>query len=123
MCGGKRVILDTPYSNGYYIEPTIIEGLHYTCRTNQEEIFGPVVTITPFDTEEEVIANGKQCGIWTFGHYMDRKHNPCTSFGTPFGKWYSMDKYMAESGFTHTIWRNESVWCRARGRLQSIGFF
>jgi aminomuconate-semialdehyde/2-hydroxymuconate-6-semialdehyde dehydrogenase len=71
LCGGKRVILDAPYSNGYYIEPTIIEGLHYTCRTNQEEIFGPVVTITPFDTEEEVLqmANSVEYGlsatIWT----------------------------------------------------------
>jgi aminomuconate-semialdehyde/2-hydroxymuconate-6-semialdehyde dehydrogenase len=71
LCGGNRKILDTPYNSGFYIEPTIIEGLHYTCRTNQEEIFGPVVTITPFDTEEEVItmANSVEYGlsatIWT----------------------------------------------------------
>ena len=37
------------------MEPTIIEGLAFDCRTNQEEIFGPVVTIMPFDTEEEVV--------------------------------------------------------------------
>lgn len=71
LFGGNRKILDSPYNNGFYIEPTIIEGLHYTCRTNQEEIFGPVVTITPFDTEEEVInmANSVEYGlsatIWT----------------------------------------------------------
>ncbi len=71
LCGGKRKILHSPYENGYYIEPTVIEGLSYTCRTNQEEIFGPVVTITPFDTEEEVItmANSVEYGlsatIWT----------------------------------------------------------
>ena len=71
LCGGKRKILEGKYENGYYIEPTIIEGLHYLCRTNQEEIFGPVVTITPFDTEEEVLtmANSTQYGlaatIWT----------------------------------------------------------
>lgn len=71
LCGGKRVTFSDPYQNGYYIAPTIIEGLSYTCKTNQEEIFGPVVTITPFDTEEEVItmANSVEYGLaatlWT----------------------------------------------------------
>lgn len=71
LTGGKRVILEGEFAEGYYIEPTVIEGLAYDCRTNQEEIFGPVVTITPFDTEEEVLmmANSTQYGlsatIWT----------------------------------------------------------
>ncbi len=71
LCGGNQVHLEAPYNNGYYIEPTVIEGLEYTCRTNQEEIFGPVVTITPFDTEEEVLtmANSVEYGlastVWT----------------------------------------------------------
>ena len=71
LTGGKRVVLDAPYNEGYYIAPTVIEGLSYDCRTNQEEIFGPVVTLTPFDTEEEVLmmANstiyGLSATIWT----------------------------------------------------------
>ena len=71
LTGGERVILDGEYKEGYYLRPTVIEGLDYTCRTNQEEIFGPVVTITPFDTEEEVLkmANSTQYGLaatlWT----------------------------------------------------------
>jgi len=71
LSGGHQVNLPAPYDNGYYIAPTVIEGLAYDCRTNQEEIFGPVVTITPFDTEEEVLmmANSTQYGlsatIWT----------------------------------------------------------
>lgn len=71
LTGGQRVHLAAPYDQGYYIEPTIIEGLSYDCRTNQEEIFGPVVTITPFDTEEEALmmANSTEYGlagtIWT----------------------------------------------------------
>lgn len=56
LCGGKRVILSGEQAGGYYIEPTIIEGLGHDCRTNQEEIFGPVVTIAPFDNEEEALA-------------------------------------------------------------------
>ena len=42
------------FKNGYFIEPTIIEGLSVSCKTNQEEIFGPVVCLIPFKTEEEV---------------------------------------------------------------------
>ncbi|MEN9303158.1 MAG: hypothetical protein RL264_1587 [Bacteroidota bacterium] len=71
LTGGKRVQLAAPYDKGYYLEPTVIEGLAYNCRTNQEEIFGPVVTITPFETEEEVLmmANSTEYGlaatVWT----------------------------------------------------------
>lgn len=71
LTGGKQVHLDAPYDNGYYIRPTVIEGLTFDCRANQEEIFGPVVTITPFDTEEEVLmmANSTDYGLsstlWT----------------------------------------------------------
>jgi aminomuconate-semialdehyde/2-hydroxymuconate-6-semialdehyde dehydrogenase len=71
LTGGERVILAAPYHEGYYVRPTVIEGLTYDCRTNQEEIFGPVVTIMPFDTEDEVLmmANSTEYGLaatlWT----------------------------------------------------------
>ncbi|MBL7889019.1 MAG: aldehyde dehydrogenase [Bacteroidia bacterium] len=71
LCGGHQVKLDGEFAEGYYIAPTVIEGLSFNCRTNQEEIFGPVVTIMPFDTEEEVLgyANSTQYGlasiVWT----------------------------------------------------------
>lgn len=70
LCGGEAVHPEG-YEEGWYIAPTIIEGLAPDCRTNQEEIFGPVVTITPFHTEEEVLgyANdipyGLSTTIWT----------------------------------------------------------
>lgn len=66
LTGGNRI-----NKEGYYFEPTVIEGLSEECRTNQEEIFGPVVTLNPFKTEEEAIdvANstryGLACTIWT----------------------------------------------------------
>lgn len=71
LIGGERILLDGEFSNGYYFEPTIIEGMEFDCITNQEEIFGPVVSITPFDTEEQVInyANASVYGlasnVWT----------------------------------------------------------
>ena len=58
-------------ANGFFIQPTVIEGVDHQCSTNREEIFGPVVTIQPFDTEEEAIslANcvdyGLAAMIWT----------------------------------------------------------
>ena len=79
IAGGNQVKLAAPYDEGFYIEPTIIEGLSYDCRTNQEEIFGPIVTLTPFETEEEVLmmANSVEYGlsatIWT--NDLKRAHN------------------------------------------------
>lgn len=71
LCGGNVLKLVGNLSEGYYIEPTVIEGLPHNCRTNQEEIFGPVVTITPFDSEAEALsmANSTIYGlasiVWT----------------------------------------------------------
>ena len=56
LTGGHRVALGGRVKDGWYIAPTVIEGLGAECRTNQEEIFGPVVTLMPFDREEEAIA-------------------------------------------------------------------
>jgi aminomuconate-semialdehyde/2-hydroxymuconate-6-semialdehyde dehydrogenase len=65
LCGGKRKILPGNLKSGYYIEPTVIEGLSYNNSINQEEIFGPVLSIIPFTTEEEVImmANSTKYGL------------------------------------------------------------
>lgn len=71
LVGGGQIKPDGRCQNGYFVAPTLIEGLGYNCRTNQEEIFGPVATITPFRTEEEVLlyANSVQyglaCSLWT----------------------------------------------------------
>lgn len=71
LTGGKRYIPEGECRDGFFIEPTVIEGLGHLCRLNQEEIFGPVVTLIPFNTEEDAIemANsttyGLACTIWT----------------------------------------------------------
>jgi aminomuconate-semialdehyde/2-hydroxymuconate-6-semialdehyde dehydrogenase len=71
LCGGERVMLEGENAGGYFMLPTIIEGLNANCRTNQEEIFGPVITLQPFETEEEAqqLANSTKYGlaasIWT----------------------------------------------------------
>jgi len=71
LCGGEPVDMKGEFEEGYFLRPAVVEGLPYDCRTNQEEIFGPIVTIAPFDTEEEVLkyANSVEYGlsatVWT----------------------------------------------------------
>ncbi len=78
--------------SGYFFQPTVITDLPVSCRTNREEIFGPVITITPFDNEEEVIgyANDTDYGlassIWT--QNLNRAHR------------------VAEKIHTGTVWVN-----------------
>ncbi len=78
--------------DGYFFPPTVITGLPVGCRVNREEIFGPVVTITPFDKEEEVIgyANDTEYGlassVWT--QNLSRAHR------------------VAEQIHTGTVWVN-----------------
>jgi len=70
LCGGHKVTIKG-FENGYYLEPTVIEVPTDECRINQEEVFGPVVTIMPFNTEDEVLqmANkvkyGLSATLWT----------------------------------------------------------
>ena len=64
--GGRRVD-----RSGFFFEPTVITGVDCECRVTQEEIFGPVVTVTPFDGDEEAVrmANATRYGlsasVWT----------------------------------------------------------
>lgn len=71
LAGGEAVQLQGRCKDGWFIAPTVIEGLRPDCRTNQEEIFGPVVTLQPFDDDDEALAlanatnYGLAATIWT----------------------------------------------------------
>jgi len=88
LCGGNATTPENePHlSEGYYIQPTIIEGLNFDCRVNQEEVFGPVVTIQPFDSDEEAVyfANSTEYGlaatVWTKD--LKRAHNMAAALDT-----------------------------------------
>ncbi|MER3470625.1 MAG: 2-hydroxymuconic semialdehyde dehydrogenase [Chitinophagaceae bacterium] len=71
LCGGNAVKLEGRCTDGFFIEPTVIEGLGPACSTNMEEIFGPVVTLQKFKTEDEALTLANACDyglsatIWT----------------------------------------------------------
>lgn len=71
LTGGEKLFLEEPYSEGYYMRPTIIEGLRHNSRVVQEEIFGPVTLVFPFKNLHEALelANDTKYGlaatVWT----------------------------------------------------------
>ena len=70
-CGGRRPPLVAPLDRGFFLEPAVFSGLAADCRTATEEIFGPVVTVHPFDDEAEALAianagrYGLAASVWT----------------------------------------------------------
>ncbi|MBK9214091.1 MAG: aldehyde dehydrogenase [Chloracidobacterium sp.] len=88
LTGGEQANLDRRCADGWFIKPTIIEGLPFDCRTNQEEVFGPFVTIMPFDTEDEVLgyANSVRYGlsssVWT--ENLSRAHRVASQIEAGF---------------------------------------
>jgi len=71
LTGGRRAEVGGRCREGWFVEPTLIEGLGPGCRTNQEEIFGPVAALLPFDSEEEAlracnsVRYGLAASVWT----------------------------------------------------------
>jgi aminomuconate-semialdehyde/2-hydroxymuconate-6-semialdehyde dehydrogenase len=71
LTGGDRVRVDGRCESGYFVAPTLVEGLPQNCRTNREEIFGPFATLMPFDSEDDALAMandteyGLSASLWT----------------------------------------------------------
>ncbi len=106
LTGGSQAHLDGRCADGWFIQPTIIEGLPFDCRTNQEEVFGPFVTIMPFDTEDEVLgyANSVRYGlsssVWT--ENLSRAHRVASKIESGFvwvNSWMLRDLRTLFGGF------------------------
>ena len=78
LIGGKQVKIKGKYEKGFFIEPTVIEGLPVSSKVNQNEVFGPVVTLTPFSDEDDLLklTNSTQYGLSAsiFTQNLNRAH-------------------------------------------------
>ena len=123
LTGGEREILEGDLKSGYYIQPTIIEGLDFDCEVNQEEIFGPVVSIIPFDTEEQVIemANSTKYGLSAsiFTENISKGHRVAASIDSGvvwINTWLLRDLRIPFGGMKHSGVGRE-------GGFKSLEFF
>ena len=92
LCGGERPNLDSPFDKGAFLRPTVISNLDYQSRTATEEIFGPVVTLHSFESEEEAIVMAN-----------------CTDYGLAGSVWTSdlvRGKQISEKIETGMVWVN-----------------
>lgn len=106
LTGGVQAHLTGRCADGWFIQPTVIEGLPFDCRTNQEEVFGPFVTIMPFDSEEEVLGHansvryGLSSSIWT--ENLSRAHRMASKIESGFvwvNSWMLRDLRTLFGGF------------------------
>ena len=120
---GGEVRKPKGFENGLYINPTIIEGLNNDCRTNQEEIFGPVVSIASFKNDDDAIklANESQYGlassIWT--ENISRAHKLAREINTGIvwiNTWLNRDLRTPFGGMKHSGVGRE-------GGLEAMRFF
>ncbi len=117
LCGGARPA-GAIYERGYYLLPTIIEGLANSSRTAQQEIFGPVLVVMPFDGEDDLVAQandtvyGLAAGLWTRDYRRALRLGRRLEAGTVW-----INTYKQFSISTPFAGRRDSGWGVEKGRM------
>lgn len=137
LCGGRRST-SAALESGYFIEPAVLHNLTPTNHILREEVFGPVLAVIPFDTEEEVVVRandtrfGLAAGVWTTdlsrAHRMARQLQAGTvwintyralSYNSPFGGYKSsgLGRLNGIEAIDHFL-QTKSVWCELSNEVQ-----
>ncbi len=137
IAGGEAALVDG-LEDGFFYAPTLLGGVAHASRTAQEEIFGPVLCVFPFDVVDEVVALandtrfGLAAGVWTMNlkraHRIARRLQAGTvwvnvyralTFNSPFGG-YKESGYGRENGSEaiDEFLQTKSVWCELGDEIQ-----
>ena len=117
VCGGERLDLD----GGYYYKPTVIADLANDSRVVQEEIFGPVLTVQPFDSEDEAVAARQLHAVRPgFGH-PDHQPGPRTPGRRPAPGGHRLDQRLGDARPRDPLRRRQGLRLRPRVRPRGAG--
>jgi aminomuconate-semialdehyde/2-hydroxymuconate-6-semialdehyde dehydrogenase len=117
LTGGNAVYPEGRCRHGFFVEPTIFEGLGPACRINQEEVFGPVITLQSFNSEEEALmlandsAYGLAATVWTKD--LSRAHRMAQRLNTGIvwiNCWLNRDLRTAFGGMNQSGVGREGGW-------------
>ena len=103
-------------AEGYFVQPTVIEGLPPQCRVNQEEIFGPVATIIPFDTEAEALAMANGVRLRPGRYRVEFRCETLSPRGTATGNGGGLDELLADPRPANALRRRQGIRHGPRGR-------
>ena len=113
LIGGERNKLEGELAEGYYVKPTILEG-NNKMRVFQEEIFGPVVSVTTFETEEEALAIANDTLYGLGAGPLDARHQPRLSDGTRHSGGPRLDQLLSSLSVARGLRRLQAIRHRPR---------